>query len=148
MLSKTEAQISNALPFYHLDDNDFRLTLFQFKNSQINYDPDRLSSLKFNPFMSELNDNFSLSKDIDPDFNFYSQAINCKYYSEGNFNKLLAKNVNNNAKLSLLHLNICSISRKLDNLTNFLGNLALDFSIIGLTETWLDNSNHLSYIEG
>ena len=48
-------------------------------------------------------------------------------------------NLNNNAKLSLFHLNIRSISRKLDNLTIFLGSLALDFSIIGLTETWLDN---------
>ena len=107
--------------------------------------------------MSELIDNFSLCKDLDPDVNFYSQAINCEYYSEGSFNKMLAENLNlnsnhsnlnNNAKLSLLHLTIRSISRKLDNFTNFLGSLALNFSIIGLTETWLDNSIHLSDIEG
>ena len=58
-------------------------------------------------------------------------------------------NLNNNcAKLALLHPNIRSISKKLDKLSNFLGSLALNFSVIGITETWLDNSSHLSDIQG
>ena len=68
--------------------------------------------------------NFSLCKDLDPDVHFYSQAINCEYFSEGSFNKMLADcsnhfnsnhlNLNNNcANLALLHLNIRSISKKL-----------------------------------
>ena len=96
-----------------------------------------MSSLKFNPLLSELNENFSLCKDL---------AINCEYFSEGNFNKMLADcsnhlNLNNNCEnLALLHLNIRSISEKLDKFSNSLGSLALDFSVIGITETWLDNS--------
>ena len=58
-------------------------------------------------------------------------------------------NLNNNcANLALLHLNIRSISKKLDKFSNFLGSLTLDFSVIGITETWLDNSSHLSDIQG
>ena len=54
----------------------------------------------------------------------------------------------NCANLALLHLYIRSISKKIDKFSNFLGSLALDFSVLGITETWLDNSSHLSDIQG
>lgn len=58
-------------------------------------------------------------------------------------------NLNNNcANLALLHLNIRSISKKPDKFSNFLGSLALDFSVIGITETWLDNSQSLIRYSG
>ena len=37
----------------------------------INFDPDRLAQLKFNPLLCESYKNFSLCKDNDPDVNFY-----------------------------------------------------------------------------
>ena len=44
-------------------------------------------------------------------------------------------NLNNNcANLALLHLNIRSISKKLDKFPNFLGSLALDFSVTAITD--------------
>jgi len=46
--------------------------------------------------------------------------------------------------LSLLHLNIRSLHRNLDSLTN----LELRFSFIGITETWLRDSSHHTDISG
>ena len=41
----------SSLPFYNLDDDQFRLTLFEFMNGgTINFNPDRLALLKLNPF--------------------------------------------------------------------------------------------------
>ena len=41
----------SSLPFNNLDDDQFRLTLFEFMNGgTVNFDPDRLAQLKFNPF--------------------------------------------------------------------------------------------------
>ena len=39
-------------------------------------------------------------------------------------------------------MNIHSISYKLDRFSNFLGSVALKFSVIGICETWLDDSSH------
>ena len=39
------------LPFIHLNEEDFRLAMFQQLNRPILYDPDRLASLRFNPLI-------------------------------------------------------------------------------------------------
>ena len=54
------------MPFYNLDDDQFRLTLFEFMNGA-DFDPDRLAQLKFNPLLCESYKNCSLCKDNDPD---------------------------------------------------------------------------------
>lgn len=51
-------------------------------------------------------------------------------------------------KFSLLHLNIRSISKKLDSFSNFLGSLSVKFSDINITETWHNDSSHTSDISG
>ena len=62
----------SSLPFYNLDDDQFRQTLYEFMNGgTINFDPDRLAQLKFNPLLCESCKNFSLCKDNDPVMNFY-----------------------------------------------------------------------------
>ena len=42
---------------------------------------------------------------------------------------------------SIIHLNIRSISRNLNAFETYLKNLAHKFTVLGLTETWLNNSN-------
>ena len=139
------------MPFYNLDDDQFRLTLFEFMNGgTINFDPDRLAQLKFNPLLCESNKNFSLCKDNDPDVNFYLQSSSCEYYTEDSFKNMLAENQSRlNLKcgtletgLSFLHMNIRSLSNKFDKLTNFLGQLRVKFTIIRISETWLDDCYH------
>ena len=118
---------------------------------------ERLTHLKFNPLLCSSVSNFSLCKDLDPDSNFYLKSDDCEYYTEGSFNNRFAEsqsrlNLNNNyadcSDFTLLHLNIRSISNKLDNFSNFLGRIALNFSVIGITETWLDDISHSSDIPG
>ena len=49
-----QVNILSSLPFYNLDDDQFRLTLFEFMNGEaVNFDPDRLAQLKFNPLLCE-----------------------------------------------------------------------------------------------
>ena len=81
------------MPFYNLDDDQFRLTLFEFMNGgTINFDPDRLAQLKFNPLLCESYKNFSLCKDKDPDVKFYLENSSCEYYTENSFKNMLAEN--------------------------------------------------------
>ena len=139
-----------SLPFSHLDDDNFRLTLFELNNDPINFDSERLDSLKFNPLLSTSYRNFSLCKDRDPDFNFCAQLHDCEYYTEGSFNNRLVDlniNTNNRGNLALLHFSIHSISYKLDRFSNFLGSVALKFSVIGISETWLDDSSLWKFCE-
>ena len=127
------------LPFIHLNKQDFRLAIFEELNGPIRHDPDRLASLRFNPLLSETYKKFSLSSHHDPDANFFTELVDCEYYTEENFNEMLhQKNILEvNNCLSLLHLNIRSLHRNLDSLTTLLKNLELRFSFIGITETWL-----------
>ena len=46
------------------------------------------------------------------------------------------------------HLNIDSLSYKLDRFSIFLGSVALKLSVIGISETWLDDSSHSCDITG
>ena len=74
-----------------------------------------------------------------------------EYYTEGSFNNPLADlNINSNDRdnLALLYLNIHSISYKLDRFSNFFGSVALKFFVIGISETWLDDSSHSCEIRG
>ena len=51
------------------------------------------------------------------------------------------QNLNMQEKFSVLHLNIRSMSNKFDSFKNLIDTLGIHFQIIGLTETWLNNSN-------
>ena len=63
--------------------------------------------------------------------------ISCKYYLP----KDVSRDISNNKLFSILNLNIRSIVNKLDSFKILLESLKHSFSIISLTETWLDNEN-------
>ena len=50
--------------------------------------------------------------------------------------------------MSLLHLNIRSLSHNLNSLTDLLSSLNIKFSFIGIYETWLSESSNSTDIEG
>ena len=62
------------LLFIHLNEEDFRLAIFEQLNGPIRYDPDRLTSLRFNPLLSETYKKSSLSSHHDPDANFFTES--------------------------------------------------------------------------
>ena len=99
----------------------------------------KLNNSKFNPFCLNNKNDIRSDNDIDPDNNYLLKQIpndKCQYYIEESFNNLMHKeNISN--ELSLLHLNVRSIKNKYDELCDYLKSLKIDFSIIGLTETWL-----------
>ena len=83
---------------------------------------------------------YSELSNVDPDRNYltrHSQTI-CSYHNDSSFNDAY-KNYNN--RFSLFHANIRSIPRNLDQLTFYLQNLNIDFSVIALSETWLKPCN-------
>jgi len=52
------------------------------------------------------------------------------------------------ASFSVFHLNIRSIYQNLSHLTDLLCSLDIDFSVIGISESWLKDSDHSVDIEG
>lgn len=133
---------NNVLPFNHLDD-EFNLMTYELLNGPVNFDEDRLFSLKFNPLLPGFNKSLALSSDFDPDFNFDSDAFNCDFYTEHKINEKLSKTLPTNSNcLSFFHLNIRSLSRNFGNLTNLFANIETKFSFIGITETWLRDNAH------
>ena len=79
------------MPFFHLDNEGFRLAIFDQSIGRSNFDYDRLSCLKFNPLLSEREYNFSLCNDPDPDANLLSELGISDYYAEDQFNDILKR---------------------------------------------------------
>ena len=95
-----------------------------------------------------MNSNYDLtrSNNIDPDTYLTTNKFSCDYFVENQFNEMLSKN--NPIDLSLLHLDIRSLQKKINNLSNCLTNLNIQFSIIGISETWLRDDSHSVDIDG
>lgn len=145
MICNEFISLAHVLPFCHLSEEDFDLALYEQQNGAIRFDLDRLENLKFNPLISETNNQFSLCSDNDPDSNFYS-SFSCNYYIEDTFNELI--DVETEKHLSILHLNTRSLPRNFDKVTNLLSTLNLNFSMIGISETWLKDASHSCDIPG
>jgi len=108
---------SQALPFTHLDDEEFNLIIYELTNGRINFDQDRLQSLSFNPLLFQSKNKFRFNSDLDPDQNFFDQLYGkqeCKYYVEEEFNNMVRKQCKLlTPSFSALHLNIRSIQKNI-----------------------------------
>ena len=109
----------------------------------------------FNPFEFNTFDTNMHVFDCDPDLQYfndttYIDSINqCDYLIEDIFNATCQTKQINSQSLSLFHLNVRSIPKNFDDLCSYLNMLCTRFSIIGVTETWLNESNAQCYsIEG
>ena len=81
------------------------------------------------------------SDNNDPDkifFNEKLQEIDSPYFSLENFTAISEKLNRNN--FSLLHLNISSLSKNIDDFREFLVSFKGSFSVIVLTESWCDET--------
>ena len=101
---------------------------------------------KFFSFESILESDYN-----DPDINFFNnklQEIDSPYFSVENFETV--SDQLNGDKFSILHLNIRSLNKSIDNLRDFLASLKGKFSVTVLTESWYDetaNKNSLFDLE-
>ena len=86
--------------------------------------------------------------DIDPDIQFYNEINHpskniSKYFLEDSFNQdLEGDNLEN---LSMFHVNIRSFQNKFSDLDCYLSLLKTKFKIIGISETWISESNYGLY---
>jgi len=77
---------------------------------------------------------------LDPDINFLLKTSS-DYYDESSFNDLLEKQSINENNFSMTFLNIRSAPKNLESFQYYLNNFKIDFSIIGLAETWLNQDS-------
>ena len=80
--------------------------------------------------------------DIDPDLNFTNDA-ECSYFTSQNIHNIL-----NNNMLNIIHVNIRSCHKNLDEFTLLLGNLRVYFSVLILSKTWLDSEDDFPEVPG
>ena len=95
----------------------------------------------FTPFELNENNNNLTIHDVDPDINYYHDinyllTYKCHYYHEDSFsNEVIKQSVPN--MFSICHVNIRSAKKNLRDFTNYLSLLNHNFSVIALSETWL-----------
>ena len=141
-----ENNLDNTLPFHDLTDDQFKDMILQSKLQLSESKLQKLRKLIFNPFSTNRRGKafLSIDSDLDPDNNYYNQIVHhvdeCDYHVEETFNSLISKTSNTDI-FSILHLNIRSIVNKCDDLLAYLNSLKHSFSVLGLTETWLNNDN-------
>ena len=82
---------------------------------------------------------YSALGNIDPDLNilFDNNTINCKYFTEMEFNNYFTRPDN----FSLFNLNIRSLPKNVVNLQHFFKGININFSVLSFTETWLTEYN-------
>ena len=142
----------DTIPFYHIDDEEeFIESLYAFY-SDLPIDLSVISNMIFNPLSTNENFNSPLL-DNDPDVNFYNDiqrlfVDNSPYLYEDHFNTCLSK-LADHPNFGLFHINIRSLAAHKNELQLLLQMLNYQFSIIGLTETWLtDTTSSLFNIDG
>ena len=111
------------------------------------------SDLIFHPFeMNDADHNSPLCK-IDLDLCFYNSIdfdlSHCNYYDEDGFIQIINKMNTINQLFSLCHFNIRSMKHNLSQFEIYMKSLELNFCIIALSETWLqDDTCELYCLDG
>ena len=97
------------------------------------------------PFELNDKDHRSALCDIDPDLHFYQEfnqaTVKCNYYLEIKFNDEISKPNGKKDASSFSHVNIRSARQNLCNFGNYLNGLNHYFTVIGLSETWLNDND-------
>ena len=132
-------------PYNHFsDDSDF---VFALEDQGNHLDlKNRFENMCFNPFEAiDTHDNLGL-QDVDPDLNFFnddviSQNFTCSpYHTEDSFMTECDEKCKPD-QFSIFHHNVRSLMKNECDLKSFLDRLKHRFSVIGLTETWLNDTN-------
>lgn len=81
----------------------------------------------------------------DPDQHYFVTEPDCSYYDVKSFNSKFERD---EKSLRLFHLNVRSVVKNGDELFTFLKSLAVEFHVILLTETWLDDASEFFNVPG
>ena len=123
-----EASILDILPFRELDDNEFCTLLSDTSPSSLNV---------HDLFTTEC---FQYDSDETPNC-----IPDARYVLESEFKP----SSNTRSQFSLLHFNARSLSRNFDHIHSYFSTLNYPFSVIGISETWINSNIILPFdIEG
>ena len=140
-------------PFNRIyDEIDFKQAIYETCpiKTKNNISLEVLNNKIFNPFqLNEIEDANSILPltNTDPDLNYYGglenidNYISSDYYTEDSFSNKCLQLSADSFSLSLLHLNIRSLPKHLNEFEVYIKNLNVDFSIYGFSETWLNDNN-------
>ena len=136
--------LQTILPFNHIEDSQEFYSVIMECVSDHPYQFHEMNDKVFTPF--EINESTDTPfTEMDPDIQFYSStpyALNtrCDYFVKDTFlTNISGKNQYKN-KLSLFHINVKSLPKHHDELELYINSLKFKFSVIALTENWLDES--------
>ena len=136
--------MESILPCNHPDDDEDFIVMLYDMFAEKPLSPDIVQNMVFNPFKT--NDDVRVPLfDVDPDIQFYTDMnyLNIRtsnYYSEDLFNTTIS-NLGFKHPLSFLHSNIRSLKAHHVELEAYLGMLNFEFSILGISESWLTEVN-------
>ena len=139
--------VKDSFPFNHFENSwEFEEAIAENFLHHDGVSLQKLLEYEFNVF--ELNDDHQINPlvDIDPDIQFYNASncidsvFKCDYYLEDSFIKKKSSFNFDDTNLSLLHLNIRSIPKNLTGLSEYLSAINFNFSVVGISETWLSES--------
>lgn len=130
-----------VLPFNQcINDDSFSESLFEFYHDG-SITLSTIRDLVFNPFSLNEKNNIPLFE-ADPDVNFFNdnctKVNNSNYMFEDQFNELVS-GIDSQNQFSILHLNIRSLPAHRLELESLLHSLKMNFTCIGLSETWLND---------
>ena len=100
----------SQFPFHNLDDNAFKIVIYEFQHGTISYDTDQLETLFFNPILDQHSSLSDPNSDLDPDLNnqnYASSSSYCNYETAADLNGAIGGN--NLISFSLFHLNARSL---------------------------------------
>ena len=150
--------IEDTLPFTNIIDDDEYLSVIHEQLYQLDAQIDELNDNNF--LLNELTeiDDIDLNDPLlenDPDIHFYQTddilSKPSNYYDINSYKDKFKCTIDDriNSNFSLFHHNIRSIPQNLNKLTAYLHMLPIEFSIIGISETWLtENSVGCYHIPG
>ena len=148
-----EICLTSIFPFNHIE-QDFEFIKAVTGSDNVLRQNDLIYNV-FNPL--DLDDELCIDErvnfllDIDPDYQFYNDehcimnVQNCEYYNETSLLKKTVQNNDYSQCFSVLHFNIRSMPKNLNNFEQYLQCHSHNFKIIGFSETWLSEINSQNY---
>ena len=138
---------SALLPFDNIiNDVEFMVALSESWIKNNSFSSLMANEQQFNPFQwNDVNEHCPLFE-TDPDIQFLNNNTfnenlsSCNYYVEEMMKKKCQQQSIDNSNFSVFHLNVRSLPKHFTELESYLNGLPIDFSVIGLTETWLNES--------
>ena len=140
---------SEMFAFSNLDDDALRSTIVTSVPSIGSFN---IENMVFHPFdLEEFSSIHNNHFENDPDLQFYNNyqcmqnVQNCCYYDNSSFQKMCNEKELTSSNFSIMHFNIRSIPKNSSHFEIFLSDLDIEFTVIALTETWLNSNNYDLY---